>query len=129
MVVQMAKKALIICTYFWLKSIETIKFLDAQFEVKLNDVYKTETSSTALSENGDPVTVTVTLLSQPTAAVVLRLTGSEISLSAEEIVFSTENWKRPKKEIKFLFNLLENFLVNKIENLHKQNIKLKIIIN
>ena len=41
--------------------------------------------------------------------------------------FSTENWKRPKKEIKFLFNLLENFLVNKIENLHKQNIKLKII--
>ena len=41
--------------------------------------------------------------------------------------FSTENWKRPKNEIKFLFNLLENFLVNKIENLHKQNIKLKII--
>ena len=41
--------------------------------------------------------------------------------------FSTENWKRPKKEIKFLFNLLENFLVNKIEDLHKQNIKLKII--
>ena len=26
--------------------------------------------------------------------------------------FSTENWKRPKKEIDFLFNLLENFLVN-----------------
>jgi undecaprenyl diphosphate synthase len=41
--------------------------------------------------------------------------------------FSTENWKRPKNEIKFLFNLLENFLVNKIEDLHKQNIKLKII--
>ena len=42
-------------------------------------------------------------------------------------VFSTENWKRPKKEVKFLFNLLENFLINKIEDLHKQNIKLKII--
>ena len=42
-------------------------------------------------------------------------------------VFSTENWKRPKNEIKFLFNLLENFLINKIEDLHKQNIKLKII--
>ena len=28
--------------------------------------------------------------------------------------FSTENWKRPKKEISFLFNLLENFLQNKI---------------
>ena len=41
--------------------------------------------------------------------------------------FSTENWKRPKKEISFLFNLLENFLLSKISELHKQNIKLKII--
>jgi len=41
--------------------------------------------------------------------------------------FSTENWKRPKKEINFLFNLLENFLISKIDELHKQNIKLKII--
>jgi len=42
-------------------------------------------------------------------------------------VFSTENWKRPKKEINFLFNLLENFLLNKIDYLNKQNIKLKIL--
>jgi undecaprenyl diphosphate synthase len=42
-------------------------------------------------------------------------------------VFSTENWKRPKKEIKYLFNLLENFLLHRIEDLHKQNIKLNII--
>jgi undecaprenyl diphosphate synthase len=41
--------------------------------------------------------------------------------------FSTENWKRPKKEITYLLNLLENFLINKIEDFHKQNIKLKII--
>ena len=41
--------------------------------------------------------------------------------------FSTENWKRPKKEINFLFDLLENFLKNQINQLHKQNIKLKII--
>ena len=41
--------------------------------------------------------------------------------------FSTENWNRPKKEIKYLFNLLENFLSNKIEDLHEQNIKLNII--
>ena len=41
--------------------------------------------------------------------------------------FSTENWKRPKKEINFLFNLLENFLTNKIDNLNKTNIKLKFI--
>jgi len=41
--------------------------------------------------------------------------------------FSTENWKRPKKEINFIFKLLENFLSKKIEDLHKQNIKLNII--
>ena len=41
--------------------------------------------------------------------------------------FSTENWKRPKGEINFLFNLLENFLINRVEELHKKNIKLKII--
>jgi len=41
--------------------------------------------------------------------------------------FSTENWKRPKKEINYLFKLLENFLTRRIEELNKQNIKLKII--
>ena len=41
--------------------------------------------------------------------------------------FSTENWKRPKNEIKYLFNLLENFLINQTENLHKKNIKLNIV--
>ena len=41
--------------------------------------------------------------------------------------FSTENWKRPKSEIEYLLNLLENFLINKIEKFHKENIKLKII--
>ena len=41
--------------------------------------------------------------------------------------FSTENWKRPKKEINFLFSLLENFLINKIDELHSKNIKLKIL--
>ena len=41
--------------------------------------------------------------------------------------FSTENWKRPQKEISFLFNLLENFLIKRIDELNKQKIKLKII--
>ena len=41
--------------------------------------------------------------------------------------FSTENWKRPKKEINYLFNLLENFLVNKLNKLNNQNIKLNIL--
>ena len=43
--------------------------------------------------------------------------------------FSTENWKRPKKEVNFLFNLLENFLKNKTIELKKQGIKFKVIGN
>ena len=43
--------------------------------------------------------------------------------------FSTENWKRPKKEIKYLFKLLETFLENRIDDLHKKNIRLKFIGN
>ena len=41
--------------------------------------------------------------------------------------FSTENWKRPKKEINYLFNILENFLTHKIGDIDNQDIKLKII--
>jgi undecaprenyl diphosphate synthase len=41
--------------------------------------------------------------------------------------FSTENWKRPKKEILFLFDLLKNFLLKETKNLIDRNIKLKII--
>ena len=41
--------------------------------------------------------------------------------------FSTENWKRPRNEIKYLFNLLENFLTKKIKELDSQNIKLFIL--
>ena len=41
--------------------------------------------------------------------------------------FSTENWKRPKKEIKYLFNLLENFLTHRLNDIHNQNIRIKIL--
>ena len=41
--------------------------------------------------------------------------------------FSTENWKRPKKEINYLFSLLENFLKNRIKDLNNKNIKLFVI--
>ena len=41
--------------------------------------------------------------------------------------FSTENWRRPKKEIKFLFTLLKDFLFKKTNKLQKNGIKLKII--
>ena len=36
--------------------------------------------------------------------------------------FSTENWKRPKKEINYLFDLLEKFLAKKLNKLNNQNI-------
>jgi undecaprenyl diphosphate synthase len=43
--------------------------------------------------------------------------------------FSTENWKRPKKEINFLFNLLKKFLDTKIQKLNNDNICIKFIGN
>ena len=42
-------------------------------------------------------------------------------------VFSTENWKRPKTEINYLFYLLENFLKKKIKLLKEKKICLKIL--
>ena len=42
-------------------------------------------------------------------------------------VFSSENWKRPKKEINFLFKLIKAYFVKEIENINKQGIKLNII--
>ena len=42
-------------------------------------------------------------------------------------VFSSENWKRPKKEISFLFKLIKNYFSKEINNLIKQNIKINII--
>ena len=41
--------------------------------------------------------------------------------------FSTENWKRPMEEKNFLFNLLKIYLKDKLEELHNNNINLKII--
>ena len=41
--------------------------------------------------------------------------------------FSTENWRRPKKEINYLFKLLENFLSKKLDDIHKQNIRIKVL--
>ena len=40
--------------------------------------------------------------------------------------FSTENWKRPKNEVNYLFSLLENLLKKKIELLNKKKYVLKL---
>ena len=44
-------------------------------------------------------------------------------------IFSTENWKRPIKEVNYLFNLLESYIDKEIDNLLKKNIKIKVIGN
>ena len=43
--------------------------------------------------------------------------------------FSSENWKRPKKEISFLFKLINYYFIKEINNLIKNNIKIKVIGN
>ena len=43
--------------------------------------------------------------------------------------FSTENWKRPKKEIGFLFKLIDSYFIKEINNLVKNNVKINIIGN
>ena len=41
--------------------------------------------------------------------------------------FSTENWKRPRSEINFLFKLLENYIDKELKKLNEQKIKIKIL--
>ena len=44
-------------------------------------------------------------------------------------VFSTENWKRPVNEIKYLFSSLNNYIDKEINNLNSKNIKINVIGN
>ena len=62
-----------------------------------------------------------------TVEMIINETLSEKIKYLTLYTFSTENWKRPKKEINYLFNLLENFLLKKIDELIKKNIKLRFI--
>ena len=42
-------------------------------------------------------------------------------------VFSSENWKRPKKEINFLFKLINKYFLQEINNVMKEGIKINIL--
>ena len=42
-------------------------------------------------------------------------------------VFSSENWKRPKQEIAFLFKLIKNYFSKEIDSVISQGIKINII--
>ena len=60
---------------------------------------------------------------------VKEIVGGAINLKIPFLtfyVFSTENWKRPKSEVNFLFKLIENYFLKEIKNTIKQGIKLNI---
>ena len=42
-------------------------------------------------------------------------------------VFSTENWKRPKSEINYLFRLINVYFLKELKNIIKNNIRINII--
>ena len=42
-------------------------------------------------------------------------------------VFSSENWKRPKKEINYLFKLIKNYFLKEINSIINQGIKINIL--
>ena len=61
---------------------------------------------------------------------VKKIVKSSIKLKIPIVtfyVFSSENWKRPKKEIKFLFKLIKNYFIKEINNVISQGIRLNIL--
>ncbi len=64
--------------------------------------------------------------------VIEKLVKESINIKIPVLTFytfSTENWRRPKKEINFLFNLIEHYFVKEINNLVKNGVKINIIGN
>ena len=41
--------------------------------------------------------------------------------------FSTENWKRPQREVDFLLNLFDSFLAREIDEMHAENVRIRFI--
>ena len=61
---------------------------------------------------------------------VKKIVKSSIKLNIPIItfyVFSTENWKRPKKEIDYLFKLIKNYFSKEIQNIISQGVKVNIL--
>ena len=62
--------------------------------------------------------------------VVEKIVQSSLRLKIPIItfyVFSTENWKRPKAEVNFLFNLIGSYFKKEIKNVVKNGIKINIL--
>ena len=63
---------------------------------------------------------------------VKKIVKSSIKLQIPIItffVFSSENWRRPKKEINFLFKLIKNYFSKEIKNILKQDLRINIFVN
>ena len=61
---------------------------------------------------------------------VKKIVTSSLKLKIPYItfyVFSSENWNRPKKEISYLFKLINNYFLKEIINVVSQGIKINII--
>src|SRR5215831_16708873 len=53
---------------------------------------------------------------------------SQLGLTALSLyAFSTENWKRPKNEIETLMDLLREYIRKELAEIHRNNIRLKIL--
>ncbi|MCD6521642.1 di-trans,poly-cis-decaprenylcistransferase [Candidatus Calescamantes bacterium] len=64
------------------------------------------------------------------AEVVMRVIDDCLSLGipiATFYIFSTENWKRTEKEVGFLMKLGEWWMRNRVEDLNRKGVKLKIL--
>mgnify|MGYP001330101242 CR=1 FL=1 len=62
--------------------------------------------------------------------VVKKIVGQSVKLNIPIItfyVFSTENWKRPKSEINFLFKLISNYFKQEIDRVILNGIRINII--
>ncbi len=62
--------------------------------------------------------------------VVKKIVKNSIKLKIPIVtfyVFSSENWKRPKKEIFYLFKLIKNYFKREIKNVISEGIKINII--
>ena len=63
---------------------------------------------------------------------VKKIVKSSIKLQIPIItffVFSSENWRRHKKEINFLFKLIKNYFSKEIKNILKQDLRINIFGN
>jgi undecaprenyl diphosphate synthase len=63
---------------------------------------------------------------EPARIVVRRCVELKIPVLTL-FAFSSENWQRPATEVKLLMSLLQNLMVNEIQELHTNNVKLRVI--